>query len=408
MNKRILFVWNYFYFPFEKGKSRFSDLVDSFVKDGYEVEVVCSSFYHMGKITREIDDPRYQSFNFKVSFIREPGYSKNVSLDRVRSIRSFNQGVKDFLSSHDPVDFVYVPVPSMKLASICEKWANKTGAKCLIDVEDLWPESFEMIVHPRWLSRLFFWPMKIEANRTYRRADAVVAVSNTYLDRVKKVRKKPFPSVVAPIGADLEYVSSLLPNSSIKKPQEEFWLSYIGTFGKSYDLRLVIDAVSELYERGRVELVFKIMGSGPDEEALKAYALTKPGRFDFLGILPYDQMCQILAVSDLGVNPIVKGSAASLINKVADYAACSLPVLNTQDCPEYVELLSSTKSGISVPPGEKGRFVEALSSLIYDRSALEAMRSKVPTLAQTYFSRAKSQSDILALITSIYGTQSKK
>ena len=46
-NKKLLFIWNYHYFPFEKGKSRFSDLLEAFVKEGYQVEVVTSSFYHM-------------------------------------------------------------------------------------------------------------------------------------------------------------------------------------------------------------------------------------------------------------------------------------------------------------------------------------------------------------------------
>jgi hypothetical protein len=40
-----------------------------FVKEGYQVEVVTSSFYHMGKTQRSIEDPKYQSFGYKVHFI---------------------------------------------------------------------------------------------------------------------------------------------------------------------------------------------------------------------------------------------------------------------------------------------------------------------------------------------------
>jgi len=408
MNRKILFIWNYFYFPFEKGKSRFCDLVDSFVKAGYDVEVICSSFYHMGKTARNTEDPRYQSLGFKATFVSEPGYRKNVSFARIRSLGLFNRRVRALLAHHDPVGVVYVPVPSMELASIAEKWSRRTGSKCLIDVEDLWPESFQMIIRPRWLCRLLLWPLKIKADQAYRGADAVVAVSQTYMGRVQKVRKGSFPHVVAPIGSDLDYVRSVLASSSLSKPRGEFWISYIGTFGKSYDLRMVIDAVSSLYAKGHVNLVLKLMGSGPDEAAIRAYAASKPGRFDFFGILPYEKMCRVLASSDIGVNPIVKGSAASLINKVADYAACGLPVISSQDCSEYVNLLSLTGSGVSVPAGDGARFEGALSALIADPSALAALKAKVPALAQTYFSRAKSQSDILALIASIYGTQSKE
>ena len=55
-NKKLLFIWNYHYFPFEKGKSRFSDLLDAFVKEGYQVEVVTSSFYHMNSTPKNSVD----------------------------------------------------------------------------------------------------------------------------------------------------------------------------------------------------------------------------------------------------------------------------------------------------------------------------------------------------------------
>ena len=188
MNRKILFIWNYFYFPFEKGKSRFCDLVDSFVKAGYDVEVICSSFYHMGKTARNTEDPRYQSLGFKATFVSEPGYRKNVSFARIRSLGLFNRRVRALLAHHDPVGVVYVPVPSMELASIAEKWSRRTGSKCLIDVEDLWPESFQMIIRPRWLCRLLLWPLKIKADQAYRGADAVVAVSQTYMSLDEAVK----------------------------------------------------------------------------------------------------------------------------------------------------------------------------------------------------------------------------
>jgi glycosyltransferase involved in cell wall biosynthesis len=407
-NKKLLFIWNYHYFPFEKGKSRFSDLLEAFVKEGYQVEVVTSSFYHMGKIQRSIEDPKYQSFGYKVHFVREPGYKKNVSFARVRSMNRFNAGVRAYLKKHDLIDVIYVPVPSIKLAAIAEKWCRITKAKCVIDVEDLWPESFQMIIRPKLLYKAFTWPLAIQANKVYRKADAVVTVSETYMNRVGQARKDVFSNAVAPIGADVDYVHSIIDKNSISKPVGEFWISYIGTFGKSYDLRMAIDAVSSLYAQGHTNLAFKLMGSGPEFEEIKSYASGKPGKFEFLGLIPYDQMCQILAGSDVGLNPIVKGSVASLINKVGDYAACGLPVLNTQDCPEYESLLSRFNAGLSSPAGNLGGLIENLKKVIDNPALLAEMRKGAEELSTHYLSRAKSQSDILALIASIYGIKSQK
>lgn len=407
-DKKLLFIWNYHYFPFEKGKSRFSDLLDAFVKEGYQVEVVTSSFYHMGKTQRSIEDPKYQSLGYKVHFISEPGYKKNVSFARVRSMNRFNSGVKHYLKNHEPVDVVYVPVPSIKLAAIAEKWCHLTKVKCVIDVEDLWPESFQMIIKPKFLCNALTWPLMLQANQAYRKADAVVAVSQTYMDRVKRVRKDPFPSAVAPIGADVDYVRSIMRKGTTTKPAGEFWVSYIGTFGKSYDLRMAIDAVSSLYAQGHTNIVFKLMGSGPEWKEIKAYAKNKPGKFEFLGLIPYDQMCQILGASDVGLNPIVKGSVASLINKVGDYAACELPVLNTQDCKEYQDLLLKYNAGLSSPAGDLNGLIGNLNKVLDNPKLIAKMRKGAEDLSVHYLSRAKSQSDILALIASIYGTESQK
>jgi len=400
-NKKLLFIWNYHYFPFEKGKSRFSDLLEAFVKEGYQVEVVTSSFYHMGKTQRLIGDPKYQSFGYKVHFIRELGYKKNVSLARVRSMNRFNVGVRTYLKKHDPVDVVYVPVPSIKLADIAEKWCRTTNAKCVIDVEDLWPESFQMIIKLKFFYKTLTWPLMIQANRVYRKADAVVTVSQTYMNRVKNVRKGSFPSAVAPIGADLDYCSSISKAGSVIKPQGEFWITYIGTLGKSYDLRMIIDGINLISDRCKTKIVFKILGSGPDEEMLRLYVMGKKGKYEFLGLLPYDNMCQVLGCSDLAVNPIVGSSVASLINKVADYAACGVPVINMQNCKEYIDALNLTQSGFTVPNGMTELFSSCVEFLAENPALLAFYRQNVPALASQYFSRTKSQKAIVSLLNSL-------
>jgi glycosyltransferase involved in cell wall biosynthesis len=397
-NKKLLFIWNYHYFPFEKGKSRFSDLLETFVKEGYQVEVVTSSFYHMGKTQRSIEDPKYQSFGYKVHFIWEPGYKKNVSFARVRSMNRFNTGVKRYLQKHDPVDVVYVPVPSIKLAGIAEKWCHITKAKCVIDVEDLWPESFQMIIKPKPLFKFLTRPLMDEANKVYRKADGVVTVSQSYMNRVKSVRLGLFPSAVAPIGSDLDYVSQLIKQQRVEKPENEFWLSYIGTLGKSYDLKMVIDALVQIQKSGVDKIIFKVMGSGPDEASLKAYAAGKQCRVEFLGLLPYERMVQILSCSDLAVNPIVGDSVASLINKVADYAACGIPTLNTQNCQEYIDALDGTHSGMTVPDGMTDLFADTLSLLARNPGLLQSYKKNVPALANQFFSRKNSNQKIVSLL----------
>lgn len=87
------------------------------------------------------------------------------------------------------------------------------------------------------------------------------------------------------------------------------------------------------------------MGDGPlkDEFKKKAAGLN----VDFVGRLPYEQMCGVLMACDMVVNPIVGSSVATIINKYADHAACGKPVLNTQKSEEYRNLLTQYQMGFS-------------------------------------------------------------
>ena len=398
MNKKILFMWNYFYFPWEKGKSRFSDLALAITNAGYELEVVCSSFYHMGKSQRAPSNVSLSELPYKVHFIQELGYKKNVSLKRIRSIHAFNFGLRKYLSKHEEVDLVYVPVPSCKAALIARKWCDRVGAKLVIDIEDLWPESFEMIIRPKWACRLATFPLRRQANRCYRLCDGMVAVSNTFLERGLRACKNIPPHCVAPIGSDFDYVEGLKKTFISRKPAGEFWVAYIGTLGSSYDIKMVFDSCQSAYDDGHKELCLHILGSGPDEEALKDHAKELQVPIVFHGLLPYEEMMTWLFDADLAVNPIVKGSVASLINKVGDYAAAGVPVLNSQDCKEYIDLLMDFNAGISVPPSDGSVFAKKLIDILNGVIDINQMREGALRLGSSALSRSASQARILSLI----------
>ena len=400
---RILFIWNYHYFPREKGKSRFSDLLEAICQCGHEVEVVCSAFYHMGKTFRDIEDPYFSSLPYRVHFINEKGYKRNISLRRFSSIQAFNKGVADYLSNHEPVDIVYVPVPSNELGSIAESFAKRVGAKCIIDVEDLWPESFRMVVPTKPLYKLFFGRAEKRRANLFANADAIVGVSQTYVDLARQSIQSNVPTVVAPIGSDVGYVHKLRESFSSRKPKDEFWIAYIGTLSKSYDLNTPIEALDALSKASQNQFVLKVMGSGPDAEKIKKFASKRNARVDFLGLLPYEEMCNVLFDCDIALNPIIGSSVSSLINKVADYAAVGLPVINTQQSKEYQELLERYSSGINCDPQNTISMQRAIMYAYRHPKWLAKARLGAEKMAIEVFDRDKSQRDILSLIDHLGG-----
>ena len=55
-----------------------------------------------------------------------------------------------------------------------------------------------------------------------------------------------------------------------KKKRDEFWVTYAGTIGTSYDIRTLVLTGEELIRRRRLNIKIKILGGGPLEEATGA------------------------------------------------------------------------------------------------------------------------------------------
>ena len=97
----------------------------------------------------------------------------------------------------------------------------------------------------------------------------------------------------------------------------------------------------------------------------------------------------------MAVNPIVGKSVASIINKVGDYAAAGVPVVNTQNCTEYRELLETYRAGINCPAGDVDAVARAIGQLYADDSLREQMRQGQQKLAKAKFSRLDTYPAIL-------------
>ena len=71
---------------------------------------------------------------------------------------------------------MYCAIPSLsgpyKIAEYCEK----NNIRFIIDVQDLWPEAFQMVLNIPVISDVVFAPFTILANGIYKRADAICIV----------------------------------------------------------------------------------------------------------------------------------------------------------------------------------------------------------------------------------------
>lgn len=397
--KDILIIAHFIQIPEEGGNERFHYIAERLNEENLNIEIVTASFAHEKKTQRSIVGKPRNDLGYKLTMLYEPGYAKNVSLKRFYSHFIMGRSLKKYLRDRKKPDIIYCAVPSLNVAKVAAKYARKNDIRFIIDIQDLWPEAFKMVFNIPLISDMLFCPMKRQANYIYKTADEIVAVSQTYVDRALKNNKKCKSGNSVYLGTCLkDFDNFIKDNRSICKPKDEVWLAYIGTLGHSYDLISVIDALKILKGKGINNIKFIVIGDGPLRSEFEKYARKEGVYVDFIGRLCYEEMVRILVVCDLAVNPIKKGSAGSIINKVGDYATAGVPVINTQECPEYRELLNKYNAGINCINGDPRDIAEKIYSLYSDCRIRGEMGSNNRLLAEEKFDREKTYQKIIEVL----------
>ena len=317
----------------------------------HDVELVTSSFRHSVKAQRtEARD----SWPFTVTFLQEPGYPRNICLQRFRSHRTWGRNVLAYLKERKKPDVICCAVPSLTGPLKVAKYCEKQGIRFVIDIQDLWPEAFRMALDLPVVSSAAFMPFTRLADGIYRRADAVCAVSESYRARALKVNRKSTAGCAVYLGADIAAFDRYAAEHPLERKDGEILLGYAGTLGTSYDLPVVFSAMRKL--------------------------------------------CGVLKSCDIVVNPIVGTSVATIINKHGDYAASGKPVLNTQDSDEYKALVDEYRMGFNCRNGDAEDLAEKLEKLMDDPELREEMGRNARRCAEEKFDRAKTYRKLTEVI----------
>lgn len=398
MHMEILMITHFTQIPGESGNERFGYIAEKLVNRGHSVEVITTDFSHHTKKYRTIEKGQLQNCKYKLVLLHEPSYKKNVSISRVIAHYVFSKNVKTYLKKRRKPDVIYCSVPSLSIGTVTCRIAKKRNIRLIIDIQDLWPEAFEIKVKNEIIRKILFGPLKIKADYIYKNADDIIAVSETYLKRAVDVNSKVDQYASVFLGTDLLNFDSIVNTKKIIKKKNNFIIVYIGKLGISYDLKLIIDAIYVLSKQGYDKIEFLIMGDGELKEEFTNYALEKNVKAIFTGRLEYIEMVARLKKCDLAVNPIIKGAAQSIINKVGDYAAASLPVINTQSSKEYSTLVKKYYIGYNCNPNDAYDVAEHIKKLLLNPSLRKQMGINNRKLAEKKFNRVYTYNKIIEIV----------
>lgn len=397
--KKIIIVENFCSRLDGSTHSRFLYLAEMLSATGrYDVEFIASDFVHLEK--KHINLKKDLGYKSKITLCHEPGYISHTGPKRLFSHYKWGKSVLQHIKSGEKPDIIYCAIPSLTAAHDLALYCKKVGIKFIIDVQDLWPEAIFMLADNKLVHYLTL-PMAKFIDVAYKNADAIVAVSQTYANRAKQVNMRKAQTLPVFLGNDGKVFYDAR-DSFISNEKKVFTVGYIGTISYSYDIACVINAIKILNDTNKYDPIkFLVMGEGPLKEQFIKQAEELDVDCEFTGMLPYKEMVGRLCNCDILVNPIIKGAAQSITNKVGDYALAGLPVVNTQECIEYRELIDNYHCGINCVPGDSESMADAISILIKDPDLRKTMGLNSAKLGSEKFDRRTSYLEIIKLIDNI-------
>lgn len=385
----------------EKGYTRFRYLCDFLTKSGYQVDLITTTFQHWEKAQRDMEKIKKEDYQFGIKFIYEPGYKKNVDLKRIRSHKIAAKNLTALLEKEGDYDLLYAEIPPNDVALAAAEYAKRRGIPFVTDVNDLWPEAMRMVLDIPVVSSILFHPLQRDAEKVYSLVSGVIGTSDEYRDRPFQNQKREVPKATVYVGNEIsEFDKGAEENDAlVAKTEHEFWVSYAGTIGTSYDIRTMVLAAEELAGRGRQNIRIKILGGGPMKDELEALARERQiYNVEFVGYAPYDKMAAYLKKSDILVNSFVRKAPQSIVTKIGDYLAAGRAMINTCMSPEFRRKVEADGFGVNIEPEDVKILADAIEDLYENEEKRLEMGKKARKIAEEQFDRPKSYRKIEELI----------
>jgi len=383
-------------------KMRNGLLADELVSRGYNVVWFASRFEHARKIFAEGPDRQIVNNNLSIELLDGPGYKRNISLPRIRHQRSLAlEFLKRANSMKRPQLMVAAyPAPELCLAA-CE-FAKKNHIPIFVDARDPWPDSFwEYFPKPlRFaISPVVSYFDKI-LRKCFSNAVGIISISNYMLDWALSYagRSKIDTDKVLYLGykqAKATHFAEVPNEFTAKTPLK---IVFVGTFGKSYDLGLVLDGMQILEKDFAGLVVCRLVGDGQYSDMWRSKAQDISGVI-FEGWKDGAGIEKILADSHVGLIPIKGGVSRFWIgNKLFEYTSHHLALINT--APEEVSrIIESNEIGFNLTENNPEKFAEIIKEYILNPNLLRTHRENAKKLFNESFDAKKIYSDYADHIT---------
>jgi glycosyltransferase involved in cell wall biosynthesis len=268
----------------------------------------------------------------------------------------------------------------------------------IFELRDLWPESIVAVGALR--NRGVIRVLEGIEMMLYRRARAVCAVADSYVDVLARRGVRREKVFVVKNGADLERFRPR-PKSAAAGVIEEFDLEgkfvccYIGTIGMAHGLDIVLDAAART--TGDAGLVYLLVGEGARRGELESKAKERGlSNVIFTGQQPRERVVEFLAASDAVLVHLRKTELFEKVipSKIFEIMGCGRPII-LGVAGEAAGIIREAGSGVAIEPENVEEFLAAVESLRADTGKGTSMGRSGRAFVEANFDRERLAEDYL-------------
>jgi len=366
--KKILVISQYFY----PEQFRINDICEEWNRRGYEVTVVTGiPNYPEGKFFKGygwFKKRKDECCGAKVIRLPIIARGKGGAIGTVFNYFSFV--VSGFFwkcFTRQKADQVFIMGNSPLTQALPGVWfAKKRKIPCCLYVQDLWPESVEMItgIH----SSAVIKPLGKMMSSIYKRCDLIMGTSPSLTEEIRKrIKEGDDPSKVAYWPQYAEDFYKPMEKQKVEGiPEEGFKVAFTGNIGQAQGLDILPKAAAFIKEKGRNDIKFVIVGDGRYKDNLLD-AIKENGvedMFYFPGRKPAEEIPAILSACDAAFLSFADTPLFSktIPAKLQSYLACGKPIISASDG-ESKRIIETAKCGLCGGIGDAGELAENIIAM---------------------------------------------
>ena len=203
------------------------------------------------------------------------------------------------------------------------------GKRFLFDHHDINPELYEAKFGRRdFFYKVMLWWEKL----TFKMADVSIATNQSYRAiAVERGHMAPDKVFIVRSGPSLERLKIIPPVPALRMGKK-FLIGYVGVMGQQEGIQYLIEAARHIvYNLGRTNIHFTLVGGGPSLEDFKVLAAKKKlgDYMTFTGRAAEQVLLEVLNTADICVNPDEANpmNDKSTMNKIVEYMALGKPIV---------------------------------------------------------------------------------